>query len=109
MQKNEQQKTKHGFSVEDRKTLLKEYVKIYKTAADNNEWFETVKELSEKHGFTSDMKAYKADPAAFKGSVADVSTVIRVAITGRQNSPDLFAICNLLGEDRVKARIEAQA
>ena len=55
------------------------------------------------------MKAYKADPTAFKGSVADVSTVIRVAVTGRQNSPDLFAIFGLLGEDRVKARIAAQA
>ncbi len=98
-----------NITAEDRKTILAEYAKIYKTAADNNEWFETVKELSEKHGFTSDMKAYKADPSAFKGSVADVSTVIRVAVTGRQNSPDLFAICNLLGEDRVKARIQAQA
>ncbi|MBE6570673.1 MAG: glutamate--tRNA ligase [Ruminococcaceae bacterium] len=96
-------------SVDDRKAILSEYAQIYKTAADNNEWFETVKTLSEKHGFTSDMKAYKADPSAFKGSVADVSTVIRVAVTGRQNSPDLFAICNLLGEDRVKARIQAQA
>lgn len=94
---------------EDRKAILSEYAKIYKTEADNNGWFETVKNLSEKHGFTSDMKAYKADPSAFKGSVADVSTVIRVAITGRQNSPDLFAICNLLGEDRVKVRVSAQA
>ncbi len=98
-----------NISVEDRKAILAEYARIYKTASDNNEWFETVKALSEKHGFTSDMKAYKADPSAFKGSVADVSTVIRVAVTGRQNSPDLFAICGLLGEERVKARIAAQA
>lgn len=98
-----------NISVEDRKAILSEYSQIYKTATDNNEWFETVKNLSEKHGFTSDMKAYKADPTAFKGSVADVSTVIRVAVTGRQNSPDLFAIFGLLGEDRVKARIAAQA
>ncbi len=98
-----------NISAEDRKTILSEYAKVYKTEADNNGWFETVKALSEKHGFTSDMKAYKADPSAFKGSVADVSTVIRVAVTGRQNSPDLFAICNLLGENSVKARIKAQA
>ena len=55
------------------------------------------------------MKSYKANPDAFKGSVADVSTVLRVAVTGRQNSPDLFAICNLLGEEKVKARITAQS
>ena len=95
-------------SAEDRTAILSEYAQNYKTEPDNNAWFETVKNLSEKLGFTSDMKAYKADPTAFKGSVADVSTVIRVAITGRQNSPDLFAICNLLGEDTVKARISVQ-
>lgn len=98
-----------NISAEDRKAILSEYAEVYKTEADNNGWFETVKALSEKHGFTSDMKAYKADPTAFKGSVADVSTVIRVAVTGRQNSPDLFAICNLLGEECVRARIKAQA
>jgi len=98
-----------NISKEDIKTILTEYACVYKTEPDNNAWFETVKALSEKLGFTSDMKAYKADPSAFKGSVADVSTVIRVAVTGRQNSPDLYSICNLLGEETVKARISAQA
>ncbi len=98
-----------NISKEDIKTILTEYAGVYKTEPDNNAWFETVKALSEKLGFTSDMKAYKADPSAFKGSVADVSTVIRVAVTGRQNSPDLYSICNLLGEETVKARISAQA
>lgn len=98
-----------NISKEDIKTILTEYADVYKTEPDNNAWFETVKALSEKLGFTSDMKAYKADPSAFKGSVADVSTVIRVAVTGRQNSPDLYSICNLLGEETVKARISAQA
>ena len=98
-----------NISVSDRKAILSDYAKIYKTEQDNNSWFETVKIISEKYGFTSDMKSYKANPDAFKGSVADVSTVLRVAVTGRQNSPDLFAICNLLGEEKVKARITAQS
>ncbi len=96
-------------SESERKELLRAYAEIYKSEADANGWFETVKALSEKFGYTSDMKAYKADPAAFKGSVTDISTVIRVAITGRKNSPDLYTICDLLGVDRVKARLAAQA
>ena len=95
-------------SDDDRRALLGAYAEMYKTEADNNAWFDTVKALSERFGFASDMKAYKADPSAFKGSITDVSTVLRVALTGRSNSPDLYAICSLLGEDRVKARLLAQ-
>lgn len=91
----------------DRDAILSEYAAVYTDASDNNAWFETVKALSEKHGYPSDMKAYKADPSAFPGSVADVSTVLRVAVTGKANSPDLFAICSLLGEKRVKERLLA--
>ena len=55
---------------------------------------------------TTDMKAYKQNPDSFKGSVADVSTVIRVAVTGRQNTPDLCTIMQLLGFDRTVCRIK---
>ena len=80
---------------------------MYDPADDNNTWFEKVKTLSEKYGYTSDMKAYKADPTAFKGSITDVSNIIRVAITGRLNSPDLCTVMNVLGVDTVKARLES--
>ena len=53
------------------------------------------------------MKAYKADPSQFKGSVADVSMFIRVALTGKLNSPDMFAVTGILGEEKIKARISA--
>lgn len=95
-------------SVEDRRAILRAYAELYKEEADNSAWFDTVKVLSEKFGFASDMKAYKADPSAFKGSITDVSTVLRVAVTGRSNSPDLYTICTLLGEDRVKQRLLSQ-
>lgn len=90
---------------EERRTILTEYADLYSAADDNNGWFEKVKALSEKHGYTTDMKAYKESPESFKGSVTDISTLIRVAVTGRANSPDLCTICKLLGEDEVKARI----
>ena len=58
-------------------------------------------------GFTTDMKAYKADPTAFPGTVADISTFIRQATTGKTNSPDLFTVMQILGYDRTVARINA--
>ncbi len=93
----------------ERKAMLGEYIGMYDAADDNNAWFEKVKELSEKYGYTSDMKAYKADPTAFKGSITDVSNIIRVAITGRLNSPDLCTVMNVMGTGRVKARLENAA
>ena len=53
------------------------------------------------------MKAYKADPTQYRGSVADISMFIRVAVTGKLNSPDMFTVMNILGEDRVRARINS--
>ena len=82
---------------------------MYSADDDQTAWFDKVKALSEKFGYTTDMKAYKANPENFKGSVTDVSTAIRVAITGRQNSPDLFSICSLLGYDKVIARLKNAA
>ena len=78
----------------------------YSAKMTSDEWFAAVKEIAERHGYTTDMKAYKADPSAFKGSVADVSTVIRVAVTGKRNSPDLCEVMAILGEDRSRARLE---
>ena len=56
-------------------------------------------------GFTTDMKAYKADPSAYPGTVADISTFIRVAVTGKTNSPDLYTVMQILGYDRTVERI----
>ena len=53
------------------------------------------------------MKAYKADPTAFKGSVADISMFLRVAVTGKQNAPDLYTVMHILGRERTLSRIEA--
>ena len=63
--------------------------------------------FSDKLGFSSDVKAYKAEPEKFKGHVGDVSGFLRIAITGRQNSPDLYEITKILGYDRTVARVKA--
>ena len=89
----------------ERAAMLAEYASLYSPEDDNNAWFEKIKALGEKYGYTSDMKAYKNDPAAFKGSVTDVSNVIRVAVTGRQNSPDLCSVMQVLGKQRVLDRL----
>lgn len=91
---------------DDRRAILFDFAEAYSAKMTSDEWFAAVKEIAERHGYTTDMKAYKADPSAFKGSVADVSTVIRVAVTGKRNSPDLCEVMAILGEDRSRARLE---
>ena len=85
--------------------ILEAYLKEYTAADDKQGWFDRIKALCEPLGYTPNVKEYKKNPEAFKGHVGDVSTVIRIAVTGRRNTPDLWAIMSLLGEDKVKARL----
>ena len=93
------------FSKETVKTVLDKFVAVYDPADDANAWFEKVKAITDEIGFTNDMKAYKADPTAFPGTVADVSTFIRQAVTGKTNSPDLYTVMQILGKERSLERI----
>ena len=93
------------FSKETVRMVLEKFLAIYDPADDSSAWFEKVKSITEEIGFTTDMKAYKADPAAFPGTVADVSTFIRQAVTGQTNSPDLYTVMQILGKERSLARI----
>lgn len=95
-----------NISADDAKAILSEYVKIYDPSDDNSVWFDKVKSICSPLGFSPDVKAYKADPDSFKGHVGDVSTVIRIAVTGRTNTPDLCTIMQLLGKERVLERIK---
>ncbi len=87
--------------------VLRRFLATYDPADDSNIWFNKVKAITTEIGFTTDMKAYKADPTAFPGTVADVSTFLRIAVTGKTNSPDLYTVMQILGEDRTRQRIEA--
>ena len=89
------------------KTALQKFLDKFGIADDSNVWFEKVKEITNEMGFTTDMKAYKADPDAFPGTVADISTFVRQAVTGKTNSPDLYTVMQILGYDRTVARIRA--
>ena len=86
---------------------LEKFAESYDYNDDMNTWFDKVKAIADSLGFASDMKAYKADPSAFKGSVADISMFIRVAVTGKQNAPDLYTVMQILGKDKTLERIKA--
>ena len=94
------------FSKETIRTALEKFLTVYDYADDASAWFDKVKGITEEMGFTTDMKAYKADPSAFPGTVADISTMIRLAVTGKTNAPDLHAVMQVLGEARSRSRIE---
>ncbi len=84
---------------------LNRFLEAFNIQDDSNTWFEKVKAITTDMGFTTDMKAYKTDPSAFKGTVADISTFIRQATTGKTNSPDLYTVMQILGYDRTVERI----
>ena len=85
--------------------VLNRFLDRFDIHDDSGVWFDKVKAITEEIGFTTDMKAYKADPTAFKGTVADVSGFIRLAVTGKTNSPDLYTVMQILGYDRTVQRI----
>ena len=93
------------FSKETVVTALEKFMEKFDIADDAGVWFEKVKEITTEMGFTTDMKAYKADPDAFPGTVADLSTFIRQAVTGKTNSPDLYTVMQILGYERTIQRI----
>lgn len=86
--------------------VLNRFLKTFDISDDSGAWFDKVKAITNDIGFTTDMKAYKLSPSAFPGTVADVSTFIRLAVTGQVNSPDLYTVMQILGKDRTVARIQ---
>ena len=95
--------------INDIKEILNTYISMYDINDDKNEWFNKCKELCDKLGYASDMKEYKANPEKYKGNVADVTTVIRVALTKRAQTPDLYELLKLIGVDGIKSRFEKVA
>ena len=95
-----------GFKKDDIKKTLVSFLETYDANDEMNVWFDKIKKIAEELGFASDMKAYKANPAAYKGNVADISSFIRVAVTGKQNAPDLYTVMQIIGEQKTRARIE---
>lgn len=95
-----------NISKEDAVNILTKYKSVYSANDSKDEWFQRIKDLCGECGFTPNVKEYKQNPDAFKGHVGDVSTVIRLAITSRTNTPDLYYIMQILGQDEVMRRID---
>ena len=96
-----------NFDKSDIKNTLVKFSETYDYADDMNTWFDKVKAIADSLGYASDMKAYKATPDAFKGSVADISMFIRVAVTGKMNSPDLYTVMQIIGKEKTLNRISS--
>ncbi len=96
----------HNVFAQDAKSILSAYAQCFDEHDTPEDFFEKMKTIAQAHGFAADTKAYKANPEAYKGAVGDVSMVVRVAVAGRQNAPDLQSVMSIMGRDRVLARIE---
>ncbi len=94
-----------NISAESAADLLKEYIKVYKPETDNNAWFSAIKSVCPKVEFADDTKEYKLNPDKYKGNPGDASTIIRIAITGRRNTPELSSIMRVLGYDKCIERM----
>lgn len=89
------------------KIILKSYIENYYNDSDDKQtWFNKIKELSGSLGYASEVKEYKANPEKYEAHVGDVSTVLRIALTGRSNTPDMYEIMQVLGKDRIEKRFK---
>lgn len=89
------------------KEIITKYLEKYFDISDDKQtWFDKIKDLAEEMGYAREVKEYKQNPEGYKGHVGDISTVIRIALTGRSNTPDMYEIMQVLGESSVKQRLE---
>ncbi len=92
----------------DAREILTRYLDTYCHADDQGQWFDKIRTIAEELNYAARPKDYKKNPDQYKGHVGDVSTVIRIAVMGRSQSPDVWEIQQILGEERTKERIRAQ-
>ena len=86
--------------------IITEFKNTYDYNDDSSAWFSKLKAIADKFGYASDMKAYKQEPDKYKGNVSHVAEIIRVAVTGRKNTPDLWTIMQILGKDSCMNRLD---
>lgn len=100
-----QERVPEQVSDEDAREILSRYLDTYDHSDDQSAWFEKIRTITADLGYAVKPKDYKKHPEEYKGSVAHVSTVIRIAVMGRSQSPDVWSIQQILGEDKVRSRI----
>lgn len=91
---------------ETRKIFFAKYLESYDHSDDSSTWFSKVKAITEELRFAAKPKDYKKNPDQFKGSIVHITNMLRIALTGRANAPDIHEISHVLGEDIVRARLE---
>lgn len=96
-----------NFSRDDIRAILNMFISSFDPSDSRDDWFAKIKSAAAANGFAADTKEYKAEPEKFKGSIADVSMFIRVAVTGKVNSPDLYDVMQILGRGKVEARVNS--
>lgn len=88
------------------KSVLNDFLDTFYFGDDSYEWFNKIKRIAQKYGFSTDYKEYEKNPKRYLGKVGDVAMILRVAITGKKQTPDLFQIMQVMGEDRLRGRIK---
>ena len=94
-----------NFNNEDIKNIVNSFLNIYNIEDDNNAWFDKIKTISKDNGYCDNIKEYKENPDKYKGNVSDVAKILRIIITGREQSPDLCSIMKILGIEKIKERL----
>jgi len=97
--------TLYGVSDEDQKSAKESFMATYDHGADKDTWFDNMKRAAEVAGYALDRKALKANPDDYKGGLADFAKIIRVYVTGKTRTPDLYTIMQIMGEERVYIRL----
>lgn len=93
------------FDTSDIKSALQKFIEVYDDTDDQDTWFGKIKEIAESLGYAAETKLYKKSPDQYKGHVGDISMFLRIAVTGKMNSPDMYAVMQILGKYRVSGRI----
>ena len=93
-----------SYKMDDVKTILEKYKEYYDINDSSEIWFEKIKKLCESLNYATDMKSYKLDPSPYKGSIVDVTNIIRITLTTLTTTPDLYSIMKILGKDRILQR-----
>lgn len=96
-----------GVTTDDARQILQYFIDHYRVEDDKDAWSDKCRGIAEKLGYARDVKTFKQTPEKFKGHVGHSMAILRIALTGEKNTPDLFQVMQVLGESRVKYRLQS--
>jgi glutamyl-tRNA synthetase len=105
-QDTDSQQLPQGFDTVTAGDIINFYRKVYKQGDDKTAWFEKLKDTAEAFGCAREMKDFRKDPSRFKGHIGDIAMLLRIAVTNRTTTPDLYDILQVMGEERVLQRLK---